>query len=157
MWLNDLCLTATGESYEKFFSSVVVNDDAQETLISTFFGKADACLVRRDFYLTAVELNTQIEARLEPVASSPGYPLFFVGMRRSVPEGLKQFFMADDTVDPKQPEWRHAFEMLRVRRINLTTPEDFKSLRELVERSDTRSAPSGILGKTATTSILDGK
>ncbi|MDZ7582122.1 MAG: PhnD/SsuA/transferrin family substrate-binding protein [Deltaproteobacteria bacterium] len=64
-----------------------LNEKPSGTVLPVFFGKADACLVRRSAFDTAVELNPQVGARLAIVAVSEPIIPSLLSFRVGVAEG----------------------------------------------------------------------
>ncbi len=76
-------------------ASVELNEKASAAVLSVFFGKADACLVRRGVLASVAELNPQVAKRLAIVAASePIVPTLFA-FRADLPEASKDRFFRE--------------------------------------------------------------
>jgi len=67
------------ERLDDHFGKIEKFSSQENVLLPTFFGKADACLVRIEDFEVISELNPQVSKRLQPVAISPGVPFILVG------------------------------------------------------------------------------
>ncbi|MBN1301751.1 MAG: PhnD/SsuA/transferrin family substrate-binding protein [Melioribacteraceae bacterium] len=69
-WLDYYIKNKTGESINDYFSEIIREDSESKIIHSSFFGKTDACIVRKKVFDTACELNPQISSRLHILAES---------------------------------------------------------------------------------------
>jgi len=70
-------------------TSVELTPKASAAVLNVFFGKADACLVRRSVFASAVELNPQVGARMAEVAVSESIAPSFLSFRAGVADTIK--------------------------------------------------------------------
>ncbi|MDP6779977.1 MAG: PhnD/SsuA/transferrin family substrate-binding protein [Candidatus Latescibacteria bacterium] len=72
IWLEALLLRDGLGTIDAFFGGVEKADKTSQAVMAVFFGRADACLVTRRLYATAVELNPQLGKDLVLLVQSPG-------------------------------------------------------------------------------------
>jgi ABC-type phosphate/phosphonate transport system substrate-binding protein len=73
LWLESLLHGEGLGSQDDFFSEIRRGDKTSQSVVSVFFGQADACLVSRRLYDTMAELNPQLRSDLVGIARSPDY------------------------------------------------------------------------------------
>ncbi len=64
LFLDYLCLKNGVTEKEKFFKKIIYDDNASKTILSTFFGKTDACIVTNSTFEITSEMNPQINNTL---------------------------------------------------------------------------------------------
>jgi len=113
---------------EDYFGEVSNYERAEEALLPTFFGKADACLVREENYRLMTELNPQVAERLQPVLTSPSFIFSLVVARKDLDADAKAGLAR--LVDELDTDARakQAFTLLRVERIYRFDPRMLESV-----------------------------
>ena len=76
-----------------FFGTTREVVKAQQVILPVFFRQADACLVSRNAFLTAAELNPQIGKDLVVLESSPIFPIAVTCFRTSLSRAMKEEFL----------------------------------------------------------------
>jgi len=71
VWLTNLLHRDRQGEPAQFFSAVVRRSKVPQVILPVFFGQADGCLVTNDGFRTLCELNPQVAAQLQPLATSP--------------------------------------------------------------------------------------
>lgn len=133
IWLNRVVSEATGRSVSAYFGSVETFATSERVILPTFFGKADACLVRLSDYSVAVELNPQIGKQLVPLATSPGFPFVVTAVHRSVhPKITEQLRDKVTSTITSTKKGRQAFDLLGVKDLSNLEEGDLDGLEELM-------------------------
>ncbi len=84
-WLNSLLRTQNLPEAQYFLQDLELCKDQNQTLLPVFFGKADTCIIDKNHYDIATELNPQIGRKLSILNKSPGFLTGVVSARADFP------------------------------------------------------------------------
>lgn len=71
-WFNTLCLSNNVDK-AKFFKKTTETPKESQMILNLFFGKIDACVVRKTTYNLMKELNSQLDKEITSLVASPPY------------------------------------------------------------------------------------
>ena len=85
-WLSAQLVAAGRAGVRETVAKLELNEKASPAVLGVFFGRSDACLVRRSVFESTAELNPQVARRLAVIAySEPIAPALFC-YRADMPE-----------------------------------------------------------------------
>lgn len=90
IWLETLLINSGIYSLENLFKEIIEVPNASRAVLSVFFGQADVCLVTKNAFETAAELNPQLAHELKVLYESPGFLDNLVCFREDYDEKMKQ-------------------------------------------------------------------
>lgn len=93
LWLDTILYRNSLRTTERFFGEVKEAGKGQQAILPVFFRKADACVVSRNAFTTAAELNPQIGRELVVLAASPPLPTGITCFRADLSESKKNEFI----------------------------------------------------------------
>jgi ABC-type phosphate/phosphonate transport system substrate-binding protein len=90
---------------------------ASQAILSVFFGRADAAVVTRSGFDTAVEMNPQVGKQLTVLARSPGLLPGVVCVRRSLAADMRARYIAEAVKLHERIQYRQTFLVLKMTRL----------------------------------------
>lgn len=119
VWLETMLLQLGHHDIDKYFSSVKVTPTASRVVLPVFFHQADACVVTRQFFELAAELNPQIERELTAIARIESLAQGIISVDTKVPRESKQKVKEAFLALNQSPEGR---QLLILFQVNSFTP-----------------------------------
>ena len=132
LWLESEVKKIGGGGLNDYFGKVELVNSAEQLLLPTFFGKADACLVKEDDYRVAVELNPQIGARLAVLATSAVFPMVLTAATGARFEDIIAEVGSQPINLMSQRGARQAFDLLKVKGMTPFEEGDLGGLRDIL-------------------------
>jgi ABC-type phosphate/phosphonate transport system substrate-binding protein len=90
VWIETLLMRAGYSRIETFFSSVKENRSTSRGIMTVYFRQADACVVTRQLFNLASELNPQIGRELVPIARIGKLSQGIISVDRGLPDNLRE-------------------------------------------------------------------
>ena len=123
VWIETLLMRAGHANLEAYFSVVKETRTATRGIMPVFFHQADACVVTRQLFNLAAELNPQLARELVPIARIPNLSQGIISVDRRLPveirDKIKQAFMTL----PDSPEGKQLLMLFQVKKIVPFRPE----------------------------------
>ncbi|MDD2337368.1 MAG: PhnD/SsuA/transferrin family substrate-binding protein [Geobacteraceae bacterium] len=107
VWIETLLMRAEHSSIETFFSTLKETQTTSRGIMTVFFRQADACIVTRQLFNLAAEMNPQIGRELVPIARMSKLSHGIISVDRRLPRDLKKkirqaFLALPDSSEGKQ-------------------------------------------------------
>ena len=132
VWLDTVLLRGGFSEAASFFSSVRVVSQPSQALLPVFFGQADACLVTREAFKLAVELNPQIGETLTPLATSPPFVGSIIAFRPGLDRRARERMTKIMSTLGSDPDGRQLLTLFRRSRLVPFQPEYLETTRTLL-------------------------
>jgi ABC-type phosphate/phosphonate transport system substrate-binding protein len=130
-WVETLVMKEGAKSAGDFFSSLLETRSASQAVMTVFFRKADACVVTKQAFEVASELNPQIARELKVVASISRLAGGVIAFRQDLPDERKQkVLQALETLHEDQ-EGHQIFVLFQLSRLAPFRPEYLKGYEAL--------------------------
>ncbi|TFH29530.1 MAG: hypothetical protein E4G97_07095, partial [Deltaproteobacteria bacterium] len=136
LWLDTLLAKQRLPSIDRFFESLKEEVKPQQVILPVFFQQADACLVGRTSFLTAVEMNPQIGKDLVVLETSPVFPIAVLCSRATMTKFQKEEFLRLSFRMTKSPTCRQILTLFKVDKIMRVPPTALDGLAALVRESE---------------------
>ncbi len=94
LWLETVLLETHGLDLQGFFAKVRTETKSSHSVLTTFFGKSDACLVNRQGFEVMVDLNPQLGKQLRILQVSPPFIPAVLCIRKGYDPALKKEVLA---------------------------------------------------------------
>jgi ABC-type phosphate/phosphonate transport system substrate-binding protein len=142
LWLDTLLAKQGLALTRKHFGGIKETAKAQQAILSVFFNQADACVVHRNAYLTASELNPQVGKELDVLIASPSFPLAVTCFRPNLSQAKKDLLFSSYDRLIRTPAGKQILTLFRIDGTAPTRHKDFEPLENLLkehERTKVRS------------------
>jgi ABC-type phosphate/phosphonate transport system substrate-binding protein len=146
MWLDTVLAKRGLPLAERFFGGVKAAAKAQQAILAVFFKQADACLVGRNAFRTASELNPQIGSELTVLLTSPAYPSAVTSFRASIDGADKEAFLTSSLKLIASPVGRQILTLFHIDGIDRMRPGDLEALTDLVREHKKLASPARAQG-----------
>lgn len=134
VWLDVVLLEAGLAERDRTFSQARPVQKASQAVLPVFFNQADAALVTRTAFDTAVELNPQIGRDVTVIARSPRLLPGLICVRRSLSSDLRQRWIEKATTIHQYPAFRQTFMVLHMNRLVRWSPAYLDAPRAMLAR-----------------------
>lgn len=114
LWLDTTLAKQGLPNTPRFFGSLKAVPQASQAILSVFFKQADACLVNRNAFSTAVELNPQIGRDLVVLESSQVIPLGISCLSSSLTKAQKEEIITLSIKMTTTPTGRQVLTLFKV-------------------------------------------
>ena len=140
LWIDHELRGGGFGSLKRHFGKVEVHHQSDSILLPTFFGKADACIVREEDYQVASELNPQIARRLAPVRTSREFPFVMTAAAGPRVEVVSEHLGGGQPGEIiKRAGGQQAFALLRIKDLRPLDEGDLDALQQLVDAAEKAS------------------
>lgn len=134
LWLETLLLETCQTDLRGFFRNVRSDTKASRAVLSTFFGKSDACLVTRGGFRVMAELNPQLGSQLQALQVSPALIPAMLCLRRGYDPELQSEVLAGIRELDRDPSGQQILTVFRADRLVPGTPAELDATRALYNR-----------------------
>jgi ABC-type phosphate/phosphonate transport system substrate-binding protein len=131
-WLENMAMREGAGAAAAFFSSIKDTKGASQSLMSVFFRKADACIISRNAFEVANELNPQLSRELKVIASIGKLIGGIVVFRQDLPEERKQKVRKALSTLHEDPDGKQMFVLFQLTRLEEFRPEYLKATEALL-------------------------
>jgi phosphonate transport system substrate-binding protein len=132
LWL-DIQLAKQGLApFDQFFAATKEAGKASQVILPVFFRQADACVVNRNAYATAVELNPQIGRAMMVLAKTPPVPLAVTCFRPTLPREQKEKLLSAYEKLLTTPAGRQILTLFRIDGTQQARPGDLDTIEALL-------------------------
>jgi phosphonate transport system substrate-binding protein len=148
LWLDTVLMKQGLPECGEFFKKIDSVEKSSSAILSVFFGQSDACIVSRDSFSTAVELNPQLGRDLRELISSPGLTISIACFRNNLADEHKGIIR--DYIDKvsDDPAGIQILILFNTKKLVFFNPELLKSAESLVdEYHHLKSMQKGTNGK----------
>ena len=142
-WLDVVLLENGLPEKERAFSQVNVTKKRSQAIVAVFFKQADAAVVTRTAFQTAVELNPQLGREIKVLAQSPKLLTGLACIRRSIDMAARRRYVEQATKLHEQTGLRQTFLILQVTRLVAWDPHFLDTARALNARYDALRRKAG--------------
>jgi ABC-type phosphate/phosphonate transport system substrate-binding protein len=136
MLMNTLCLRHFHKGCVQAGVSLNSENRSHQLILQLFFGKADAALVRSHSYQTAVELNPQINERMEVRERYPVYPSALGMFSSRVSPAFREYAIAKASQLKDYPRGRQILEVMQTRDLGHYPKTILDPIRDLVREHE---------------------
>lgn len=123
IWIETLLMRAGYSSIDTFFSSVKENRATSRGIMTVFFRQADACVVTRQLFSLASELNPQIERELVPIARITKLSNGIISVDRRLPDNFREKIRQAFLAVPESPEGKQLLMLFQISKMIPFRPE----------------------------------
>jgi len=123
IWLETQLMRLGHRTPQAFFSGIKQAQSASQAILAVFFGSADVCLVSREAFRLASELNPQVGERLGVVASSSNLVGAVVSFRPDVAHAERDALVDIMSHAHETPAGLQLFTLFRMGRLVPFRPE----------------------------------
>ncbi|HTP65811.1 MAG TPA: PhnD/SsuA/transferrin family substrate-binding protein [Geobacteraceae bacterium] len=131
-WIETLVMKEGYPEAGLFFSSIRTARTPSQILLPVFFRKADACVLTRNAYDVACELNPQIGRELKVIARINRLAGGVIAIHRDLPEERKQKVKQALLTLHEDPEGKQMFVIFQLHRLVPYRPEYLKATEALL-------------------------
>lgn len=136
LWLDTILAKQGFPDTAKFFGGIKEVSKASQAILPVFFHQADACIITRNAFSTAAELNPQIEQDLVILASSPEFPPGITFMRATLSKAQKDEFIRLSQKMVLSPTGKQILTLFKVDNIMVPRPDCLKNFEALVKEHE---------------------
>lgn len=130
-WLETLIFKAGAASIGNYFSSVNETRNASQAIMPVFFRKSDVCVVSRQAFEIASELNPQIARDMKTIAHINRLAGGIIAFRQDLPDVLKQKVIKALTTLHEDQEGRQMFMLFQMSKLTPFRPDHLKGTEAL--------------------------
>ena len=131
VWIETLLMRDGYSSIDTFFSSLKETRTASRGIMPVFFRQADACVVTRQLFNLAAEMNPQIGRELVPIARLDKLSQGIISVDRRLPEDIRNKIRQAFLTLPESPDGKQLLMLFQVSRIIPFRPEYLSATEEL--------------------------
>ena len=132
LWLDTMLIQQGLPPSEGFLASIETVVAGSRALLPVFFQRADACIVLKSTFDTAVELNPQVGSRLVALRTSPALCQGLVAVDPGLPEADRQDVVESLGELHLRPAGQQLLSIFRVERFEPFRPEFLDTARQLL-------------------------
>jgi ABC-type phosphate/phosphonate transport system substrate-binding protein len=136
LFLNTILLKEKQGDVKTFFSSVENKSKASQTVLSVFFGQAEACITTELAFKTMAEMNPQLGRDLTIVASSKELATIVSLFRRALSDNIKQKTMDVARTLENNPRGRQVLLLFKIEALRPLRETDLVGIKDLVSEHD---------------------
>jgi ABC-type phosphate/phosphonate transport system substrate-binding protein len=133
VWIETLLMRAGYSSIETFFSSLKETRTTSRGIMPVFFRQADACVVTRQIFNLAAEMNPQIGQELVPIARISKLSHGIISVDRRLPEDVREKIRQAFLTLPDSPEGKQLLMLFQVSKMIPFRPEYLTATKELFD------------------------
>jgi ABC-type phosphate/phosphonate transport system substrate-binding protein len=123
VWIETLLMRDGHSSIESFFSSLKETRTTSRGIMPVFFRQADACVVTRQLFNLAAEMNPQIGRELVPIAWMGKLSHGIISVDRRLPEKLREKIRQAFLSLPESPDGKQLLMLFQVSKMVPFRPE----------------------------------
>ena len=123
VWIETLLMRAGYSRIETFFSSLKENRSTSRGIMTVFFQQADACVVTRQLFNLASELNPQIGRELVPIARINKLTQGIISINRGLPDNLRERIKQSFLDVTESPEGKQLLILFQISKMIPFRPE----------------------------------
>jgi ABC-type phosphate/phosphonate transport system substrate-binding protein len=123
VWIETLLMRAGYSSIEAFFSTRKENRSTSRGIMTVFFRQADACVVTRQLFNLAAEMNPQIGRELVPIARIGKLSNGIISVDRRLPDNLREKIKQSFLAVTESPEGKQLLMLFQISKMIPFRPE----------------------------------
>ncbi len=123
VWIETLLMRDGCSNIETFFSSQKETQTSSRGIMTVFFRQADACVVTRQLFNLAAELNPQIGRELVPITSINKLSQGIISVDRRLPDNLREKIKQAFLSLPESPEGKQLLMLFQLSKMIPFRPE----------------------------------
>ncbi|MBK7104874.1 MAG: PhnD/SsuA/transferrin family substrate-binding protein [Ignavibacteriae bacterium] len=133
LFLDYLCLKNGVQEKEKFFKKILYEDNASKTILGTFFGKTDACIVTSSTFEITSEMNPQVKNSLRILNKKENLTNDLFCFRNNLPENEKEKAVGFGNQVDADPKTSQVYKIFKIDGSYLINKSDLAPTVELWE------------------------
>lgn len=133
IWLDTLLLRENQQEHKLHLRTIEIVNKASQAILPVFFKQVDACIVLKESFANAVELNPQLGRELKVIALSPGYVLYVCCFRPEFRQDFKRDVIEHTSKLHELPEGQQILLLFNIKKLIPFKAKDINSVESLLE------------------------
>ena len=143
LYTDVLSLAHFKKTYKESFSAIQKEKKTQQVILKLFFGNTDVICLFRNAYIRALELNPQLETKLQIISQinniSPGAGFF----HKNTPENFREKVINNALLLDSQEKGREFLQLFRADKAVRSTLADLAGVQQLYQDYRTLKSKAG--------------
>ncbi len=143
LYLDTLTLKTFKQHYQNVFSEIKTKDKQTAVVLGLFFKEGEAAMTYKQNYELMAEMNPQLTASLDVLASFPAKSINYGYFHRNFPAPLRRKVTQKISQLNTQPRWQHLLNKLHMSRLIPCPVNELAAFDQLI--TDHQALQNGII------------